>query len=149
MPFCYEQTSPLGVPLYAFGFSLSVLHAFFLARQALCRRFAASPCAAGAEARCTYFAQIPHAAVHGTITSRGAEHRSRKTKLLHLRQHTHAASFAPARSFRGRGGIETPAFLVLLTPKEQRPPAAHGEALKQQQSAWGQQSAKKPLPPEH
>ena len=40
MPFCYEQTSPLGVPLYAFGypqtgcapfgFSLSVLHLFFL-----------------------------------------------------------------------------------------------------------------------
>jgi len=27
-PFCYGQTSPLGVPLYAFGFSLSVLHAF-------------------------------------------------------------------------------------------------------------------------
>ena len=27
---CYEQTSPLDVLLYAFGFSLSVLHLFFL-----------------------------------------------------------------------------------------------------------------------
>ena len=86
--------------LYAFGFSLSVLHAFFLARQALCRRFADSPCAAGAEARCTYFVQIPHTVAHGTVTSRGAEHRSRKTKPLHLRQRTSEASFAPARSFR-------------------------------------------------
>ena len=30
MPFCYEQTSPLGVHLYAFGLSLSVLNVFFL-----------------------------------------------------------------------------------------------------------------------
>ena len=29
-PFCYEQTSPLGVLLYTFGFSLSVLKLFFL-----------------------------------------------------------------------------------------------------------------------
>ena len=35
-----------------------------------------------------------------------------------LRQRTLVSSFAPARSFWGRGGIETPAFLVLLTPKE-------------------------------
>ena len=28
------------------------------------------------------------------------------------------AIIAPARSFRGHGGIETPMFLVLLTPKE-------------------------------
>ena len=29
-PFCYEQTSPLGVLLYTFGFSLSVLKLFSL-----------------------------------------------------------------------------------------------------------------------
>ena len=88
---------------------------------ALCRCFADSPCAAGAEARCSHFVNVPHIAAHGTITSRGAEHRSRKTKPLHPRQRTHAALLAPARSFRGHGGIETPMFLVLLTPKEHRP----------------------------
>ena len=41
---------------------------------------------------------------------------------LMFRQRTHVAILAPARSFRGCGGIENPAFLVLLTPKEQRPP---------------------------
>ncbi len=29
-PFCYEQTSPLEVSIYIFGFSLSVLKLFFL-----------------------------------------------------------------------------------------------------------------------
>lgn len=32
--------------------------------------------AAGANARCSHFAHIPHFAAHGTITSRGAERKS-------------------------------------------------------------------------
>ena len=87
----------------------------------LCRRFAASPCAAEAKARCSHFAHMPHFAAHGTNTSRGAEHRSRKTKPLPCRQRTPAAIHAPARSFRGYGGIETPMLLVLLAPKEHHP----------------------------
>ena len=65
---------------------------------------------------------IAHLAAHGTITSRGAERKSRKTKPLPCRQRTPVAIIAPARSFRGYGGIETPMFLVLLTSKEHRPP---------------------------
>ena len=30
MPFCYGQTSPLGVPMYAFGFGLTIQALFFL-----------------------------------------------------------------------------------------------------------------------
>ena len=30
MPFCYTQTKPLAVPVYSFGFCLSVLKHFFL-----------------------------------------------------------------------------------------------------------------------
>ena len=39
MPFCYGQTSPLGVLLYTFGFSLSVLKLFFLSPLTTPRRF--------------------------------------------------------------------------------------------------------------
>ena len=35
---CYEQTSPLGVPMYAFGFSLFVLHYFSFAPQSGCSK---------------------------------------------------------------------------------------------------------------
>ncbi len=40
---CYEQTSPLGVLLYTFGFSLSVLHYFSFAPKRL-RQNAVSFC---------------------------------------------------------------------------------------------------------
>ena len=46
----------------------------------LCRRFAASPCAAEAKEHCSHSAYVPHNGAHRTTTSRGAEHRSRKTK---------------------------------------------------------------------
>lgn len=87
----------------------------------LCRRFAASPCAAEAKEHCSHSAYVPHNGAHRTITSRGAEHRSRKTKPLPCRQRTPVAIHAPARSFRGYGGIETPMLLVLLVPKEHQP----------------------------
>ena len=79
--------------------------------------------AAGANARCSHFAHIPHFAAHGTITSRGAERKSRKTKPLFCRQRTPVAIIAPARSFRGYGGIDTPMLLVLLASKEHHPGA--------------------------
>ena len=99
-------------------FELSILNSSF---PALRRCFAAS--VKRSRSKRTLFAPVYnlHSAAHGTITSRGAELGSRKTKPLHLRQRTHVASLAPARSFRGYRGIETPMFLVLLTPKEQRP----------------------------
>ena len=74
----------------------------------LCCRFAASPCAAGAEARCSHFARIPHNAAHGTITSRGAEHRSRKTKPITYRQRTSVTGFTPVRPFQGARGNRNP-----------------------------------------
>ena len=88
----------------------------------LCCRFAASPCAAEAKEHCSHSAYVPHNGAHRTITSRGAELRSRKTKPLSCRQHTPVAIHAPARSFRGYGGIETPMFLVLLSHKRTPPP---------------------------
>ena len=99
-------------------FELSILNSSF---PVLRRRFAAS--VKRSRSKRTLFAPVYnlHSAARGTITSRGAELGSRKTKPLHFRQSMHVAIVAPARSFRGRGGIETPAFLVLLTPKEHRP----------------------------
>ena len=57
---------------------------------------------------------------HSTNTSRGAERKSRKTIAM-LLFCGYIVIIAPARSFRGYGGIETPMLLVLLTSKEHRP----------------------------
>ena len=77
--------------------------------------------AAGANARCSHFAHIPHCAAQGTATSRGAERKSRKTIAPPCRQRTPVAIIAPARAFRGYGGIDTPMLLVLLASKEHNP----------------------------
>ena len=77
-------------------------------RVRLCCRFAASPCAAEAKARCSHFAHMPHFAAHGTNTSRGAEHRSLKTMQLTFRQRTSEASFTPVRPFQGVRGNRNP-----------------------------------------
>ena len=89
----------------------------------LCRRFAASPCAAEAKEHCSHSAYVPHNGAHRTITSRGAEHRNRKTKPLPCRQRTPVAIHAPARSFRGMGESKPPCFWFFWHQKNIAPDA--------------------------